>query len=104
MHISLRKLRGLRRSWPILAICAFYIYLAFHALSGSQGLMSWVDYKDDIQRSQQRLKLLANQKAELEFQVEALRSDSLNRDLLDMYARENVYVSRANELTIWLDP
>ncbi len=100
----MKKLLRFRRSWPVPAICAFYIYLAFHALSGSQGLMSWVDYKSDITRLGTELEQVRAEKADLEFQIEALRAESLNKDLLDIKARQYVYVSGANELTIWLDP
>ena len=103
MRRVLHRVWIIRRSWPVLAICAFYIYLAFHALSGSQGLMSWVDYEDDIRTMQTKLLELEQQKSDLEFQIEALRADNLNRDLLDIYAREYVFLSRANQLTIWLD-
>ena len=98
------KLWRIRRSWPVLAIFAFYIYLAFHALSGSQGLMSWADYKSDIERLETQLIEAQSEKEDLERQIEALRADSLNRDALDYLAREKVFLSDPNELTIWLDP
>ncbi|NNE58077.1 MAG: hypothetical protein HKN36_08225 [Hellea sp.] len=101
---SMDRLWRIRRSWPLLAICAFYIYLAFHALSGSQGLMSWVDYKTDIERLNRELTEIRTVKADLEFQTHALRADSLNRDQLDVKAREKAFVSHPNDLTIWLDP
>lgn len=88
----------------MLAIFAFYIYLAFHALSGSQGLMSWADYKSDIERLETQLIEAQSEKEDLERQIEALRADSLNRDALDYLAREKVFLSDPNELTIWLDP
>lgn len=87
-----------------MAICAFYVYLAFHALSGSQGLMSWVDYNDEIDRLTTELTELRELKADLEFQVDALRADHINRDILDMRAREFAFVSNPKEITIWLDP
>ena len=98
------KLWRIRRSWPVLAIFAFYIYLAFHALSGSQGLMSWADYKSDIERLETQLIEAQSEKEDLERQIEALRAESLNRDALDYLAREKVFLSDPNELTIWLDP
>jgi len=98
------RFRRIRQSWPVLAIMAFYIYLAFHALSGSQGLMSWVDYKSDIDRLHIELESSRNYKANLEAQIAALRTDNLNRDALDMLAREKVFISYPNEMTIWLDP
>jgi len=99
----MEKLLRLRRSWPVLAICAFYIYLAFHALSGSQGLVSWVDYKADIDRYEKELISIRSQKAELEFEISALHADQLDRDMLDSKSREMAFISRPNEITIWLD-
>ena len=88
----------------MLAILAFYVYLAFHALSGSQGLMSWADYRSDIERSEKMLEKARMQKAELEARVRDLRTEKLNNDALDLLAREKVFLSYPNELTIWLDP
>jgi len=100
----MQKLWRIRRSWPVLAICAFYIYLAFHALSGSQGLMSWVDYQSDIERLTYELEEAQMKRAELERRIEALRPASLNRDALDYLAREKAFLSDTKEMTIWLDP
>jgi len=100
----MHKLWRIRRSWPVLAIFAFYIYLAFHALSGSQGLMSWADYKSDIERLESELATAKTVRADLEKQIDALKADNLNRDALDLLAREKAFLSYPNELTIWLDP
>ena len=88
----------------MLAILAFYIYLAFHALSGSQGLMSWADYKSDIDRLHVELDEARAYKDVLELQISALKPDNLNRDALDLLAREKAHLSYPNEVTIWLDP
>lgn len=99
----MQKLWRIRRSWPVLAIFAFYIYLAFHALSGSQGLMSWADYKSDIERLENELVAAKLQKANLQDQIDSLRANNLNRDALDYLARKKTFLSDPNELTIWLD-
>jgi len=100
----MHRLWRIRQSWPVLAICAFYIYLAFHALSGSQGLVSWVDYQSDIERLTYELEEAQMTRASLEDQINALRAGSLNSDALDLLAREKVFLSYPNEITIWLDP
>lgn len=102
--VTMHKLRRIRQSWPVLAILAFYVYLAFHALSGSQGLMSWADYRSDIDRLEAELDDARAFKTNLEAQITALRTDNLNRDALDLIAREKVFLSYPNEMTIWLDP
>lgn len=100
----MEKLWRIRKSWPVLAIGAFYVYLAFHALSGSQGLMSWVDYQNDIIAYSAELEEIRYLKEGLEFEIESLRADSLNRDMLSVRARESAFLSHPNEITIWLDP
>ena len=98
------RLHRIRQSWPVLALLAFYIYLAFHALSGSQGLMSWADYKADIDRLSHELDNARLYKSDLEDQILVLRTENLNRDALDLLAREKAFLSYPNEMTIWLDP
>jgi len=66
--------------------------------------MSWVDYENDIARYNSELEDLRETKAQIEFQIESLRAENLNRDFLDIRSRENVFLSHPNEFTIWLDP
>lgn len=97
-------IRKIRNSWPVLALCVFYIYLAFHALSGSQGLVSWVDYENDITKYQAELELLQEERQRLEKRTDALKASQMDLDALDIRARETAFVSHPNEFTIWLDP
>ena len=100
----MERLLHLRHQWPLVAICAFYIYLAFHALSGSQGLMRWVDYEQDIVRHQASLEDIRAERAKLEAHADSLKTEHLDLDMLDIKARQYLFVSRPEELTIWLDP
>ena len=99
----MERLAQIRNKWPVAALVAFYIYLAFHALSGSQGVMRWVDYESDIAKYQTKLDAAQTERARLDKTADALRADHLDLDLLDEKARELVFVSRPNEVTIWLD-
>lgn len=92
-----------RRKWPVLALCVFYFYLAFHALSGNQGLMRWVDYEADITRATVKLEALQSQRTLMETRAQRLRGEQLDLDVLGQKARETLFVSHANEFTIWLD-
>ena len=98
------KLWSLRTKWPVLALCVFYFYLAFHALSGNQGLMRWVDYEADIKRSQTKLNALKTERAALELRATDLRASALILDSLDIKSRESLFTTHPKELTIWLDP
>jgi cell division protein FtsB len=104
MRDRLAYLWNLRTKWPVLALCAFYFYLAFHALSGNQGVMRWVDYEADIKTSRAELSALKETRAALEARADSLRSNPLILDSLDIKARETLFNSHPNELTIWLDP
>ncbi len=83
---------------------ALYAYLAFHAFSGSQGVIRWMDYADRRDSLQMKLTALEGQREMLETQVGALKADGLDLDVLDVEARKKLYVSDTKELTIWLDP
>ena len=96
-------LRKIREKWPIFALLALYIYLAFHALSGSQGVMRWVDYERDSKRLSTRLEAVIQTRKTLESHTELLKSSNLNLDSLDIASREIIFTSHPNEKTIWLD-
>lgn len=95
---------SLRTKWPMLALCLFYFYLAFHALSGNQGVMRWVDYEADIKTSRTEQAALQTKRQILEARADDLRSNPLILDSLDIKSRETLFNSHPNELTIWLDP
>jgi len=89
---------------PALALVALYAYLAFHAFSGSQGLVRWMDYAERRDSLQVKLSVLEKQHETLDAQVKALKAKGLDLDVLDIQARKKLYVSDTKELTIWLDP
>lgn len=103
MRGRLLYLWSLRTRWPVLALCVFYFYLAFHALSGNQGVMRWVDYEADIKTSRLELTALKQTRAGLEGAATDLRANPLVLDSLDINSRKKLFNSHPNELTIWLD-
>ncbi len=100
----MERFHQIRREWPVIAIAAFYVYLTFHALSGNQGLMRWVDYENDIITYQAKLEAAQSRRADLESHASALKASQIDLDLLDLKAREYLFATRSEELTIWLDP
>jgi cell division protein FtsB len=93
-----------KRRAPALGLIALYAYLAFHAFSGSQGVLSWVSYSDQAEVLQAKLTAVQARHQALKTQVEALSSEGLDLDVLEIAVRRDLYVSDANEVTIWLDP
>lgn len=100
----MKRIYNIRGKMPALGLIALYAYLAFHAFSGSQGLLSWISYSDEAKILQTRLDVQQNRHAELKARVEALSNEGLDLDALEIAARRDLFVSDANEITIWLDP
>ena len=94
----------LKRRAPALGLLALYAYLAFHAFSGSQGVLSWMSYSNDADVLRGKFSDVQARHTALKAQVEALSNEGLDLDALDIAARRNLYVSDVNEITIWLDP
>ena len=94
----------MKRRAPAAALLAFYLYLGFHAFSGSQGLVRWMEHADRADHLGDRVEALATRRAELQAQVDLLSADSLDLDTLDVEARARLYVAKPGEITIWLDP
>ena len=99
----LSYIRSIRRKWPLFALITLYAYLAFHAFSGSQGLMRLVDYENDILKNEAKLAILTQKRLALEDHANALKAEGLDLDKLDIKARELLFVSGTKEKTIWLD-
>lgn len=95
---------SLRRRAPALGLIVLYTYLAFHAFSGSQGVLSWVSYSNEADDLRVKLEVYEARHAELKSQVRALSSESLDLDALEVAARKDLFVSDVKEVTIWLDP
>jgi len=99
-----KRLAKFREKFPLLALFSLYAYLAFHAFSGSQGVMRWMNYADQTSKLSVKLDKLETRRSALQSEVDALSAKSLDLDVLDVKAREMLYVSDTNEITIWLDP
>lgn len=94
--------RGVR--WPVMAIMILYAYLAFHAFSGSQGLMNWMNNEDEAVTLRSRLENIEAKRVGLETRVNALDASHLDVDALNALSREKLYYSHPKDITIWLDP
>jgi len=94
----------LKRRAPALGLLALYAYLAFHAFSGSQGVLSWMSYSDEADVLREKLTVVQARHEALQARVDALSNEGLDLDALEISARRDLFVSDANEITIWLDP
>jgi cell division protein FtsB len=97
-------LPDVKRRAPAAALVVFYLYIGFHAFSGSQGLVRWMEHADRADHLQGRLTALESRRADLQAHVDLLSAGSLDLDTLDIEARQRLYVAKPGEITIWLDP
>ena len=88
---------------PALAV-AFLGYFGFHTFNGDLGIYS----TERLDRYQAGLKVqlddLTRARDSLQHRVSLLRDGSIEKDMLDEQARRQLNVSRADEVTILLDP
>ena len=89
--------------WPVMAIVILYCYLAFHAFSGSQGIVNWMNNDNLSSNLTIKLERLEEKRGVLEAKVDALNSERLDLDALDIISRDLLHYSDPKELTIWLD-
>ena len=94
----------LNRRAPALGLLALYAYVGFHALSGSQGLVRWMEHEDRAVLLSAKLDRLDAQRDRLQGEVDRLSAGSLDLDALDIEARRKLFVAKPGEITVWLDP
>lgn len=98
------KLPDFKRRAPAAALVALYLYLGYHALSGSQGLVRWFEHSERAEVLAVKLATLEARREALQAEVDLLSSTSLDLDTLDIEARRTLFVAKPGEITIWLDP
>lgn len=87
--------------WILVGV--FYLYLALHAISGSQGMFKLAQYDNQIADLQVDIVDVSAKRLALERKAKQLRSSSLNADTLDEESRRLLSVSHVNDIVIVLD-
>ena len=82
----------------------FLSYFGFHAYHGEYGIYSKYRLEGRIVELNDELKVTVAERTELERKVQMLREGTLDRDMLDEYARRALDYSRPNELTVMRAP
>jgi cell division protein FtsB len=98
-----RKQSPLRRLWMPLLTAGFLGYFGFHAFSGSFGILAMDRLKIDGDRLKAQLDQLKDEHEALERRVSYMRPDSLDADMVDVEARQELNVMRPDELLISFD-
>jgi cell division protein FtsB len=99
----MKRLDTLKNKWPLISLLVLYMYLIFHAISGSEGIIGYLEYEKKINITEEILLKLSEDRKKLEKHAVSLNSSELDLDKLDIKARQLLFVSDPNEKTIWLD-
>ena len=85
---------------PVLGIslCA---YFAYHLVQGDRGLTAWLRLTQQIRDARTTLAAVEAERSTLERRVDLLRSDHLDRDMLDERARSQLNLAAPNEIVIF---
>ena len=98
-----RRQSALNRLWMPLITAAFLGYFGFHAFNGYYGIWSGDRLKADADALSAELERLEAKRVDFERQVERLRSDNLDADLIDVAARNALNRIRADEVVLRMD-
>ena len=97
------RLESIKNKWPLISLLVLYMYLIFHAVSGSEGIIGYLDHEKKIDLNEKTLLELSEDRKKLEKHALSLNSSELDLDKLDIKSRQLLFVSDPNEKTIWLD-
>lgn len=78
-------------------LMAILLYFIFHAMYGNRGIVAYFKLSSNIEKSHKELEELRAERLEIEHKVKSLKSESLDRDLLDEQARKGLGVAGEKE-------
>jgi cell division protein FtsB len=89
--------------WLFLGLLALFVYFAYHAVSGSRGLLAVLELRREIAATQTKLDGLVTERMELEHRVERLHPESLDLELLDERVRATLGLIHEDEVIVFTD-
>jgi cell division protein FtsB len=73
-------------------------YFIFHSVYGNRGFIAYFKLNQQLEKVQNDLNEAKAERVELEHKVQLLRSDSLDKDMLDEQARKTLGVGKQEEM------
>jgi cell division protein FtsB len=92
-----------KRFYVVIALFVLLLYVTYHVMSGSRGILSMLRVRSTLAEKQELLQVLQHEQEELEHQVGLLQPGKYDLDLLDELAREYFGLRGLNEKVIMLD-
>ncbi len=98
----LRELRKRARLvvGPVLGV-SLIVYFAYHLVEGDRGLKAWARASEELREAKGRLAAAQATRATLEHRVSLLRTEHLDRDMLDERARAMLNLAAPDEIVIF---
>jgi len=84
---------------PIIIMCLL-LYFLYHTMNGERGFFSWVRLQQKVAEDEKVLDELQQKKESLERQVQLLRPDSLDLDMLEERSRAVLNFVDKDEIVI----
>ncbi|MGI4753444.1 MAG: FtsB family cell division protein [Janthinobacterium lividum] len=72
-------------------------YFVFHCIYGNKGVIAYLKVNRQLEKAYDELKLLRSERVELEHNVKLLRTESLDKDMLDEQARKVLGIAAPSE-------
>ena len=96
--------RRLLRRWLTTGLGAlFFVYFSFHMINGDRGVLSYFKLHQEIHEASIKHASVRTEREKLEHRVKALRTDSLDLEMLDQQLRVMLNMGRSDERVILLD-
>lgn len=101
MNMNVRNLQRLSQKAfaPFLAL-SLVGYFVYHSIQGDRGILAWMQLQERLSQAQNQLKHITSKRENLEERVQALRPESINRDLLDQQVRLKLGYTHPNEIVV----
>jgi cell division protein FtsB len=78
-------------------LMAVLLYFIFHAIYGNRGIVAYFKLNQSVTNAEKELDELRAERLEIEHKVKSLKSESLDRDMLDEQARKGLGVAGEKE-------
>lgn len=101
MNLRMRNFQRLSQKavapFMVLSVMGYFIY---HSIQGERGLLAWFKLQERFHMVESQLRGVTFAREELEEKVQALRPESINRDLLDQQVRQKLGYTHPDDVVI----
>ncbi len=79
------------------ALVGVFLYFVFHVIYGNRGILAYFKLHTKIEQATQELDVVRAERLDLEHKVNSLKTESLDRDMLDEEARRGLGLASEKE-------